>query len=67
MSFCNICNKEFKRKWNLTRHKETICNNVIKNNNILIQKVIDKVDNLESNLINQNIEQNNKINNSIED
>jgi len=63
---CNICNKEFKRKWNLTRHKETICNNVIKNNNILIQKVIDKVDNLESNLINQNIEQNNKINNKID-
>ena len=31
---CNICNKEFKRKWNLTRHKETICNNVIKNNKV---------------------------------
>ena len=51
---CNICNKEFKRKWNLARHKETICNNVINNNNILIQKVIDKVDNLESNLISFN-------------
>jgi len=54
---CEYCNKEFKKKFNLDRHKENVCNhnnnNILQNNNILMQKVIDKVDNLDEKINNK--------------
>jgi len=52
---CDECNKIFKKKYNLDRHKENVCTTINTNNNtnIMIQKVIDKVDNLDEKINNK--------------